>query len=75
MARARDMCSFQPKNMAHRRGGFPTLSTGPSYGGGQRVPGNLVNTGINEEAVKMLLADPDISRIAGFASSKFSEPS
>ena len=30
-------CSFTPSQQSHRRGGYPTLAVGVSYGGGQKV--------------------------------------
>ncbi|KAF7984935.1 hypothetical protein HWV62_9851 [Athelia sp. TMB] len=61
------LCTFAPDDLHHRRGGFPALAVGASYGGGQTVPGNLKN-GANTEVLHALCENPAIMRIAGFAS-------
>ncbi|KZT06953.1 uncharacterized protein LAESUDRAFT_736565 [Laetiporus sulphureus 93-53] len=50
---------------------YAACGTGVSYGGGQKCPGNLVNSEINGKMLECLLQDHNISRIAGFASSAF----
>ena len=37
MERARKKASFNASQSSHRRGEYPVLSTGASFGGGQRV--------------------------------------
>ncbi|KAF7970990.1 hypothetical protein HWV62_22491 [Athelia sp. TMB] len=68
---ARKRLYFPKKSRRHRRGDFPALAYGVSYGGGQQVPGNLQHSQRNEEALKELLEDPAIQRIAGLGSSAF----
>ncbi|KAH7918686.1 hypothetical protein BV22DRAFT_993901, partial [Leucogyrophana mollusca] len=59
------------KKRRHRRGEYPALAAGVSYGGGQTVPRNLKNSTCNEAVVARLLANKSIQRIAGFANSAF----
>ncbi|KAF4618036.1 hypothetical protein D9613_012855 [Agrocybe pediades] len=53
---------------AHRRGVFSAIPSGVSYGGGQRVPGNLVLTKGQQTIVDRLINNKNIRRIAGFQS-------
>ncbi|RDB28894.1 hypothetical protein Hypma_015383 [Hypsizygus marmoreus] len=55
-----------------RRGRFSALATGVSYGGGQRMPMNLVNSTKNTKIVNELMGHRSFQRFAGFASSTFS---
>ncbi|KAF7972007.1 hypothetical protein HWV62_19295 [Athelia sp. TMB] len=77
-------CRFPKGCNAHRRGDFPALAKGVSFGGGQKVssnvphrlpadareqqPGNLVHSELNGSALTKLLSSRPIRRIAGFAS-------
>ncbi|KAJ6452189.1 hypothetical protein C8R47DRAFT_998163 [Mycena vitilis] len=54
-----------------RRGRFFSITTGASFGGGQRKPGNLRNTRFIRRLVRRLLRRKSIRRIAGFQSSGF----
>ncbi|KAJ7660343.1 hypothetical protein DFH06DRAFT_989236, partial [Mycena polygramma] len=54
-----------------RRGPFPAVSAGPSYGGGQRRPGNLLNTKINTTICAAMLASWALQRIIGFSDGMF----
>ncbi|KAF9039082.1 hypothetical protein BJ165DRAFT_1329838, partial [Panaeolus papilionaceus] len=70
---ARLRCRIDPDELiaGHRRGRFPTLRCGMSYGGGQRRPTNLRNTGRHTPIVQELNNSAPFQRIAGFASSVF----
>ncbi|KAJ7172954.1 hypothetical protein C8R43DRAFT_873833 [Mycena crocata] len=54
----------------HRRGLFAAVNVGLSYGKGQRVPCWLQN-GAYTDMVSRLLKDPDVERMANFASATF----
>ncbi|KAJ7471582.1 hypothetical protein B0H11DRAFT_1729863, partial [Mycena galericulata] len=54
---------------AHRRGRYLALTAGVSFGGGQRRPGNLVNSRFRRRLLRRLLRNKAIQRIAGFQSS------
>ncbi|TDL14064.1 hypothetical protein BD410DRAFT_846382 [Rickenella mellea] len=62
-------CAFTKAQTDHRRGRFPALAIGVSFGGGQRLPGNLANTAKNKSALERLLQRSSIKRLASFASS------
>ncbi|KAH9857668.1 hypothetical protein C2E23DRAFT_805249 [Lenzites betulinus] len=66
MHRARRRCRFRRPDVAHRRGSYPTLARGVSFGGGQRAPRGLKNSAGNASALSDLCADPAMRRIAGF---------
>jgi hypothetical protein len=84
---ARDECMFTTKQKDHRRGQFPALAVGISYGGGQKVsyffvfqwlvtmapqePLNVKNLEQNTKALAKLCSSSSITRIAGFQSSVF----
>ncbi|KAJ7099321.1 hypothetical protein B0H15DRAFT_771439 [Mycena belliarum] len=55
----------------HRRGKFTAISSGVSFGGGQKVPGNLVHPKWRQRLIARLLKNKYIRRIAGFQSSAF----
>ncbi|KAJ7243702.1 hypothetical protein C8J57DRAFT_1083566 [Mycena rebaudengoi] len=60
-----------PSSMSkHRRGPFPALNVGLSYGKGQRVPSFLDN-GIYASMLARLVGDPDVKRMATSASAAF----
>lgn len=56
------------KGNVHRRGNFPTLRCGVSYGGGQTCPMNLQNPGRRGEALAHLNSQPSFKRFASFGS-------
>ncbi|KAI0056877.1 hypothetical protein BV25DRAFT_1776950, partial [Artomyces pyxidatus] len=56
-----------PDDMQHRRGCYPSVNVGISYGRGQTHPMNLPTP----EPVRQLLQDADVRRIAGFANGVF----
>jgi hypothetical protein len=53
--------------LKHRRGGFPQLLGGLSYSKGQREPSRL-SGGEYGFLVEQLLGDPNVNRMAVFAS-------
>lgn len=53
----------------HRRGAFPALNTGVSYGEGQQQPAFL-NTGKHAPMLKRLVDNKDFKRLATFASGR-----
>ncbi|KAJ7449703.1 hypothetical protein B0H11DRAFT_1743498 [Mycena galericulata] len=59
------------KDRDHRRGAFLSLTTGVSFGGGQKMPGNLVNSKGKRRLIARLLKNKHVKRIAGFQSSAF----
>ncbi|TDL19149.1 hypothetical protein BD410DRAFT_727491 [Rickenella mellea] len=63
--------SFSDEQLNHRRGYFPAVGVGASFGGGQRAPGNLDHPPPNRRALDRLLKRPSIVRIAGFANRAF----
>jgi hypothetical protein len=67
---AGDKCSFNSRQSEHQQGHFPALATGVSFGGGQKVPGNLLNSAINSLVLASLLASASIQCFAGFAAGK-----
>ncbi|KAJ7486287.1 hypothetical protein B0H11DRAFT_1714182, partial [Mycena galericulata] len=70
MARARRSArrhGWRPS--AHRRGLYLALTTGVSFGGGQRRPGNLFNCRLRRRLIRRLLRNKAIQRLAGFQSS------
>ena len=82
---ARSECNFPKKAKKHRRGNFPALAVGISYGGGQRVclyntfaypsnsqqkPGNLCHSDANAAALSKLVSNDAVKKVAGFASGK-----
>ncbi|KIM74031.1 hypothetical protein PILCRDRAFT_80479 [Piloderma croceum F 1598] len=71
MGDAREKCHFSKGAESHRRGLFPALAIGASFGGGQQVPGNLINGAINSAILCSLLSNVAFVRIAGFASGVF----
>ncbi|RDX39928.1 hypothetical protein OH76DRAFT_1366997, partial [Lentinus brumalis] len=52
----------------HRRGGYWSVNSGFSIGGGQTRVENLAHTPREQRILDVLLNDPDICRIANFAS-------
>ena len=70
MGDAYNLCHFRNGDQIHRRGIYAALPVGPSFGGGQKIPGNLLNSPKNAQALEALLSKTSIRRIAGFASCK-----
>ncbi|KAI0628282.1 hypothetical protein C8Q77DRAFT_1068206, partial [Trametes polyzona] len=63
---ARASCDFKPAS--HRRGEYPLLNMGISYGGGQTRASNLSQPGKHRQATERLLANHSVQRLAGFQS-------
>lgn len=57
--------AFKPKERIHRRGQFPALPFGISYGNGQAAPARL-STGGHGELVEMMRGDRDLERIVSY---------
>ncbi|KJA15174.1 hypothetical protein HYPSUDRAFT_149526, partial [Hypholoma sublateritium FD-334 SS-4] len=71
MLSAKTRCTFLKKAVRHRRGHYPSLSVGISFGGGQKVPGNLKHDDRNTPALQSLLNEQCFKRVAGFSSNVF----
>ncbi|KAG1886449.1 hypothetical protein F4604DRAFT_1917243 [Suillus subluteus] len=69
MEQARGQCVFRDVDKEHRRGRYPCLAVGVSYGGGQQIPGNLLHSKSNRAAIQSLLGNKAIQRLAGFGNS------
>ncbi|OJT09916.1 hypothetical protein TRAPUB_13604 [Trametes pubescens] len=63
---ARSEFKLDPKQTTHRRGSYPAVAAGISYGGGQTRVSNLSHSDHNEGIVSRLLQHPAIKRLAGF---------
>ncbi|KAJ6524637.1 hypothetical protein DFH09DRAFT_1286332 [Mycena vulgaris] len=63
--------AFRARDTKHRRGSYAVLSTGVSFGGGQKRPGNLVNSAKRQKIINYLLRNKSLRRLAGFQSSGF----
>lgn len=59
--------NFHRSHSVHRRGNFPALNVGVSYGMGQQVPASLKNE-VHASLLDRLIQDPSIQRIAAFGS-------
>ncbi|KAI0045266.1 hypothetical protein FA95DRAFT_1583417 [Auriscalpium vulgare] len=65
-------CKFTRKQLRSRRGRYPTLSMGFSYGGGQTEPTNMkAKNASQDKACARLRAHGPLKRMAGFASSAY----
>ncbi|KAF8218435.1 hypothetical protein L208DRAFT_1351520, partial [Tricholoma matsutake] len=51
MEEASEQCSFDSKDLNHRRGSFPALAAGVSFGGGQVILGNLAHNRVNRRVL------------------------
>lgn len=71
MEEAREQCSFKPEDLDHRRGPFPALAAGVSFGGGQVIPGNLTHNQSNRKVLQKLLRHPSFVRMSNFANGAF----
>lgn len=56
----------------HRRGNFPAINVGLTYGQGNKKPTNLLNS--DPSAVETLLNNNDVKRFAGYASCRSPPP-
>ncbi|KAJ7279786.1 hypothetical protein C8J57DRAFT_1058650, partial [Mycena rebaudengoi] len=68
---ARENCSISEVRTFHRRGNWASLTTGQSHGGGQVMPGTLLNGVINSAILIFLLNESAFIRLAGFATGVF----
>lgn len=68
LEKSRMKCDLPKGKGHHRRGKFVTLNCGISYGGGQRVPGNLHNEPANDAILSELNSLPVFKRLAKFSS-------
>ncbi|KAI0366148.1 hypothetical protein BV20DRAFT_952880 [Pilatotrama ljubarskyi] len=59
------------KQENHRRGSFPAVAAGISYGGGQTRVSNLAHSPRNKVVIEKLLANPAVRRLAGFGDAAF----
>ncbi|KAJ8473445.1 hypothetical protein ONZ45_g16297 [Pleurotus djamor] len=67
---ARHDCTFTDKQQRHRRGAFPALAAGFSFGQGLIRPSNITDRAPqNNVAMQAILDDHNIKRVAGFQSS------
>ncbi|KAI0352005.1 hypothetical protein OH77DRAFT_1486440 [Trametes cingulata] len=57
---------FNQKQVDHRRGNFPAVSAGISYGGGQTRVQNLTHPADNQLLIDGLLANKAVQRVAKF---------
>ncbi|KAJ7175602.1 hypothetical protein C8R46DRAFT_1214071 [Mycena filopes] len=71
MESARAQCKVSEARAHHRRGAWPPLSAGDSFGGGQERPGALVNGIINTAILCSLMSNIAFIRLAGFATGLF----
>lgn len=62
---------FGPNGTKHRRGAFPVLNVGVSYGKGQQEPAYL-QTGAYTPMLNRLVEDKSFERLAAFASGEYS---
>ncbi|KAK7451708.1 hypothetical protein VKT23_012387 [Stygiomarasmius scandens] len=63
---ARRQGHFTDKQKEHRRGGFPALTAGISFGGGQTEPGNLKHNIANSKVITDLSNHWAFKRLSGF---------
>ncbi|KAI0037997.1 hypothetical protein FA95DRAFT_1613711 [Auriscalpium vulgare] len=67
-----ETCIFTRKQLRSRRGCYPSLSMGYSFGGGQMEPKNISPKNSSQEKAQVRLrAHEPLRRIAGFGSSTF----
>ena len=67
MSDVASMETFKPDEKHHRRGDFPALNLGVTFGLGSQTPTNL-NAGSHERAATELLQNSHVNRMATFAS-------
>ncbi|KAI0038983.1 hypothetical protein FA95DRAFT_1504797 [Auriscalpium vulgare] len=70
LARARVKLRLSSGQVVHRRGNYPTIATGISFGGGQTQPSPLALHG-NDDVIQEIKARPSVRRFAGFMNSTF----
>ncbi|RPD55261.1 hypothetical protein L226DRAFT_470756, partial [Lentinus tigrinus ALCF2SS1-7] len=62
---------FAANPKPNRRGDYPIVTVGISYGGGQKWPSNMAQTKHNSRVVSNILKHPAIKRVAGFINTAF----
>ncbi|KAH9846592.1 hypothetical protein C2E23DRAFT_683769, partial [Lenzites betulinus] len=67
---ARATCGMNGEYL-HRRGEYPCITSGISYGGGQTHPSNFDNGPTVQRVLNGLLARPSIRRLANYANGAF----
>ncbi|KAJ8496339.1 hypothetical protein ONZ45_g12491 [Pleurotus djamor] len=66
---ARSKRNFPADALEHRRGPFPALAAGFSFGNGMKRPANLTDrSAANVTAMRQVVSDTNIKRVAGFQS-------
>ena len=68
--RCQRRCRIDESHRIHRRGNYPTLGYGISFGGGRVVPGWIDNSESNQAALAELMKDESIVRLMGFSDGK-----
>ncbi|KAI0038045.1 hypothetical protein FA95DRAFT_1506120 [Auriscalpium vulgare] len=65
-------CDFDPDDLKHSRGHYPTLSTGFSFGGGPLKPHNIrINSAKQEHVIEKLVHHPSFVRYSGTCNGTF----
>ncbi|KAJ2968067.1 hypothetical protein NUW54_g13326 [Trametes sanguinea] len=67
----RDAYQLTSQQISHRRGAFPAVTCGISYGGGQQRVANLVQSRHNQAVLDALVKQAAVRRVANFGSSAF----
>ncbi|KAI9060951.1 hypothetical protein FKP32DRAFT_1576973, partial [Trametes sanguinea] len=68
---ARDTYRLTSQQREHRRGAFPAIATGISFGGGQQRVANLAHSVHNQSVINALLQNAAVRRVANFGSGAF----
>ncbi|KAI9431864.1 hypothetical protein H4582DRAFT_2062288 [Lactarius indigo] len=68
---AAGLMTFMDKELTNRRGAFPCVSHGISFGNGQKEPRYLRHLEPNRTVLEGIMGDPSIQRICNFGSSAF----
>ncbi|KAI9061264.1 hypothetical protein FKP32DRAFT_1533454, partial [Trametes sanguinea] len=64
----REAYGLTAKQISHRRGEFPAVTCGISYGGGQQRVANLAHNAHNKAVLDSVLQQPAVRRVANFGS-------
>ncbi|KAL7284430.1 hypothetical protein ACG7TL_001720 [Trametes sanguinea] len=67
----RDAYQFTAQQVTHRRGAFPAVTCGISYGGGQQRVSNLTQKEHNHAVLDALIKQAAVRRVANFGSAAF----
>ncbi|KAI9070212.1 hypothetical protein FKP32DRAFT_1558355 [Trametes sanguinea] len=68
---ARDAYQLSSQQREHRRGAFPAVACGISFGGGQQRVANLAHNTHNQSVVDALVKNAAVRRVANFGSAAF----